>query len=852
MIGEFTGCLSQRRNRTYAEIRCPLYTDSFLKEKCEGGRGQFTRDEPVTELITGLVYRNSHCARCHGVKVFTPWTLHIFCLSFQDLYQMTSEQDILHRLKDAELGENDVCDLVHLPPPGSSPTKCPSFYPYSTPQHPDPVIRTCNITGLWKTFNSRIYNQCTNTSPLLSLVVREYPKPRRTFANLFCAMCNGIQPVVQTYVSQPFVLDKTKRVPLTFLLGLDSREEEEADSRNRCLPGQWLSWDNICRNLSCAAGKILNVANTTCTTAVRMIRGLVYHVDFLLVPLDKITVQQADMQDALRNLTKATNAKFTNKIRNSVAQFFTTYEVQYRSESDFWIDIVSIHVFGNITASYRRKRDMVEESIVKNLLQENWDIFYCDQFIKFALTLSSLDDTLLCEEDVHFYVQSYSEKFELKEVELAGPGYVPKSRRLLLNELLSCPFIELNSSEFTSEYTQWDFATSSDTDQNNTELHSQFSHKWQHCNTSGHESEFSKSKVTPRGEHLSIVLMETKILLKDLHFSWIIRPNKNSSLLVCVKKLEELYARSGPNAPHWQYLLSMTAIPLSILCLFLILLVYILLPALRTQPGLNTMGTSFTLLLAQFCLLLSSHRLLQGAWCTALGVLVHVFWLSTFCWTTVCSVHMFRAFSSKVECSYGPGSYKVLLANTAVTLLLPGMIVAVVMIVSWHTSGGESLGYSSSSCYLQSSLLVGLALVLPLAIIVTVNIVMYMVTVYHIYTVYRLQTSVSKETDNGFQHVTACLRLSLLTGSSWFLSILAEGLDVDWLRALSIVANGGQGTMLLLSYFTTRRVVAMLAVRLGVRSDVTARSDSQFSTRVEYRTSEVMGKAEPSASDTAY
>ena len=61
-------------------------------------------------------------------------------------------------------------------------------------------------------------------------------------------------------------------------------------------------------------------------------------------------------------------------------------------------------------------------------------------------------------------------------------------------------------------------------------------------------------------------------------------------------------------------------------------------------------------------------------------------------------------------------------------------------------------------------------------------------------------------------HVHACARLSLLTGATWILNLVAEGLGVDWLQFFSIMTNGGKGLLLFLSYMTTRRVAAMLAV----------------------------------------
>ena len=370
------------------------------------------------------------------------------------------------------------------------------------------------------------------------------------------------------------------------------------------------------------------------------------------------------------------------------------------------------------------------------------------------------------------------------------------SERIVLNRLSTCAFIDFNESEFQYlEEKTASMGTGTGTD------------------------------IAP--QRVGLVLMQTKFLFSDLHFSWILG---KEGLRVCLDTLEKLRSSSLDSqleSSSWQYFLSMTVMPCSIVCLAVVLLVYVLLPELRSQPGLNTMGTCFTLLCAQLYLLLALHRVLSGVWCRVLGVVVHVSWLSTFCWTLVSSVHMFRAFSGTSSHRWGDVSYRILAYNVALTLLVPGVVVSMVIGLSWYHSDGQSIGYNGYTCYLQSSLVVGLSVVLPIALIVAVNTVLYIVTICHIHQVCKLRDQAEMEMVTRRQHMKASLRLSLLTGVTWLLSLVAEGVDLDWLRAVSILTNGGQGMLLLLSHVTTRRVAVMVAGLAG-KQDGRSVTESSF------------------------
>ena len=543
----------------------------------------------------------------------------------------------------------------------------------------------------------------------------------------------------------------------------------------------------MCRNISCSAGKLLNAQNRTCSTAVRKIRGLAYQLDFVLLPRQRPLKLKLN-QDQVYHSFKKTFMDKTHYVtfEASVKVWISLRETRQENRTES--EVIKFRVSASLVTSMHHERDEVEQTMVDSLLLQDWVLAFREgrrvDSHKFAVVPTDYENIT----DV--YGQTVTAQYTFSQYSLeesVGRKKVAHlfSEMILLNRILICAFTNFTDSEF------------------------QYLEK----KTTG-KSEATEVKDSPR--KVGFVLMQEKFLFSDLHFSWMI--GEDGRLYVCLDTLEKLHSKSLTSqlrSPSWQYFLSMTVMPCSIVCLAVVLLVYVLLPELRSQPGLNTMGTCFTLLCAQLCLLLALHRVLSGVWCIVLGVVVHVSWLSTFCWTLVSSVHMFRAFSGIASLRWGDVSYRILAYNVAVTLLVPGEVVSMVIGLSWHHSGGQSIGYNGYTCYLQSSLVVGLSVVLPIALIVTVNTVLYIVTICRIHQVCKLREQAEIEMVTRRQHMKASLRLSLLTGVTWLLSLVAEGVDLDWLRTVSILTNGGQGMLLLLSHVTMRRVAAMMASKRG-------------------------------------
>jgi len=89
--------------------------------------------------------------------------------------------------------------------------------------------------------------------------------------------------------------------------------------------------------------------------------------------------------------------------------------------------------------------------------------------------------------------------------------------------------------------------------------------------------------------------------------------------------------------------LSVVCLACSIVCLFVSLFVYIMLPKLRQSlPGLNTMVLVCFLLVSQTVFGIKSILKPEGVSCKMFGLATHFSLLCSLFWMNVCTFHMFR------------------------------------------------------------------------------------------------------------------------------------------------------------------------------------------------------------------
>ncbi|KAK7004078.1 adhesion G protein-coupled receptor E3, partial [Biomphalaria glabrata] len=189
----------------------------------------------------------------------------------------------------------------------------------------------------------------------------------------------------------------------------------------------------------------------------------------------------------------------------------------------------------------------------------------------------------------------------------------------------------------------------------------------------------------------------------------------NNELNICIDILEKYVKKTrsrGTNRPIDGVLyvcanvLTYICLSASELCLFITLITYIVFAELRTVPGINNIFLTLSLFMAQLALIAASNFPTPSALCTYTGIVTHFLWLWHFTWSFLCSLHMFRVFTSKVS-SLSLRSVNVsnhVIKVMTFSLSVSVSIVALVIISSHLTS--KTIGYGKKSCYLDSAFLI--------------------------------------------------------------------------------------------------------------------------------------------------
>ena len=127
------------------------------------GRGISSRDPPA-------VYRNQHCARCHGVYETVPWNIRVLCSRMKSLLFATPRNLTLSLALDPD------CAVTFTPPPA------PHHHARHCYTRPG-IISSCNVTGAWRKRDSFLERACLS-----------YVTPKtvggKLYQNVFCFLCN--------------------------------------------------------------------------------------------------------------------------------------------------------------------------------------------------------------------------------------------------------------------------------------------------------------------------------------------------------------------------------------------------------------------------------------------------------------------------------------------------------------------------------------------------------------------------------------------------------------------------------------------------------------------------------------
>lgn len=249
---------------------------------------------------------------------------------------------------------------------------------------------------------------------------------------------------------------------------------------------------------------------------------------------------------------------------------------------------------------------------------------------------------------------------------------------------------------------------------------------------------------------------------------------------------------------------------LSMFCLLLSFITYMLFKSLRSLPAINNMNLVFNLFWAQLFLQFGIWQTSDQNVCMFIGIVTHYFWLASFSSMNVCSYHMFKVFYKPLQVS-GYVDISTVKYYCAYIYGAPVTVISAFVLTISTVSNFRETGYGGNICFLSDHLYILITFVTPASVIVLSNTVFFGIAYWHIYSSPRMQGTVERN------DLKIYLKLSTVTGIAWCF------LFIDTLNSLSVfsfvaaVTGALQGVYIFLAFICNWKVWTLYKTRFQGR-----------------------------------
>ncbi|XP_061180211.1 adhesion G protein-coupled receptor L4-like [Saccostrea echinata] len=251
---------------------------------------------------------------------------------------------------------------------------------------------------------------------------------------------------------------------------------------------------------------------------------------------------------------------------------------------------------------------------------------------------------------------------------------------------------------------------------------------------------------------------------------------------------------------------------ISIISLLFLFVLYILVPELRTLPGLNIMNTTFSLFCMQITYTVANVLRRSTLLCQITGVILHYFWLTLCCCLFICSLHMFRTFSSYRQDAINGQNIKAMFTfYVFFCYFIPFVIVGANIISTFAFQG--NIGYGKYLCFVENLIQNIATFVVPLSVTCTVNSVLFILTLLNI----KFAQNIRKSKENKSELLIS-IKLFSLTGTVWILQVLDSFSQISVFSFVVTFLTSLQGLFIFLSFSSSSRILNYIKSLLWKRN----------------------------------
>ncbi|XP_072949448.1 G-protein coupled receptor Mth2-like isoform X2 [Epargyreus clarus] len=277
------------------------------------------------------------------------------------------------------------------------------------------------------------------------------------------------------------------------------------------------------------------------------------------------------------------------------------------------------------------------------------------------------------------------------------------------------------------------------------------------------------------------------------------------------------------NPPPATNLLLVVGLYISSGFLFLVLVVYSLLPSLRNLTGLLLMAYVFSQLLTFLFVAFMQEPHTHGT-CVRLLVTMYFFNFASFCWMNIMAFDIWWTFRgyAKARPIHRRGETFKFLIYCVYGFGLP-LAMTIGFVVIHNTPMDHIPGFlkplGKYECFFKG-LRKHLYLDLPMAILIACNWMFFLMTAFNIWRLHRAtamldSTAAATPTAHRNQRQRLCiyLKLSFIMGISWILEVVASLVQKDTFQSISDAYNLFSGPVIFIIFVCNKNVFSLLKTR---------------------------------------
>ena len=300
----------------------------------------------------------------------------------------------------------------------------------------------------------------------------------------------------------------------------------------------------------------------------------------------------------------------------------------------------------------------------------------------------------------------------------------------------------------------------------------------------------------------SLYLRNQSILLNRDQYAFI----HDRQVIFCADQ----WKQNRPKFSFYRNIVTVICTSISLICLVIFAIAFGLIPSLHNLPGKCLLILSISIFIGQSTFIITSNLTRYSSLCSMSGILIHYFYLSSFFWLLIISIHIHSTFNCEIirkREKIHRERYLFLVYNILVWCSTALIILIAYLIQFVNPQSSFSPNYGYVFCSISKANAMILFFLLPVGCIllfIGILFIKTIVAIHHSQKIGRLASASSSLPNHAYIFIYA--RLASLMGLQWILLIVALILQRTWSWIIFEIINSVPGVFICVGFLCSKKL----------------------------------------------